>query len=392
MDTPTIFVAFGVTGDLMRLKILPALFALHCKGELPERFALIGVSRQELSNADLRSRIATYLSQVEMPLEKQQHIENFLQSVFTVKGDVTEPSLYITLAETFEALENTWGSTADKILSLTISPTLYRAAFDLLRHATFTKDTKRVRLMIEKPFGLSGKSAEKLQSILQNTFEERAIYRVDHYLAKEALSKIPPIDGMLVSSIKIIFSETGGIEKRGTFYDATGALLDVGQNHMLETLARVTMEHSRAEALEALHALNSEEVAASTTRAQYPEYKNIAGVSTNSQIETSFIIQTHIVSGRFAGVKVTLEGGKYMPENKKEVVVSYKDGRVITYPIGENKDRNEYEILISDCINGNQTRFVSRREITALWRFVDPILDGWHAGVVPLLVPQSSTK
>ncbi len=380
-DIPTIFVAFGVTGDLMRLKILPALFALYSKGELPERFALLGVSRKDISNADLRALISdalvVFLQKGEKGTVDEEKLNSFLQSVFAVQGDATERPVYEKLEETFEALEHTWGSVADKILYLSISPTLYKGAFEQLRHAVFTQNTKQVRLMIEKPFGLSGKSADKLQSILQNTFEERAIYRVDHYLAKEALDHTPAIDGSLVSSIAITFFETDGVEKRGSFYDATGALLDVGQNHMLQMLAKVTMEHSRAEALEALHPLSASEVALKTSRTQDPAYKKIPGVPPNSKTETAFTITSYITTGTFENVTVTLEGGKYMPENKKEIVITFKDGRVITHPIGENTARSEYEILIGDCIKGNQTRFVSKRENAALWRFVDPILEQW---------------
>ena len=384
-DTPTIFVAFGVTGDLMRLKILPALFSLYIKDELPERFALLGVSRREQSNADLRAHVEVALLEHSVFDGKVQEasdpkLASFLQSIFGIRGDAEDESLYSALADTFDALEHTWGDVADKIVYLSISPKLYRTTFEHLRHASFTQNTKRVRLMIEKPFGTSGKSSEKLQTILQNTFEERALYRVDHFLAKEALASLPQVDGTLVSSIKITFFETGGVEKRGSFYDATGALLDIGQNHMLEILARLTMEHSRAEAIEALRTLSQDEVALQTCRSQADLYLQVAGVAVDSPIETYFKITTTLESTRFKDVTVTLEGGKYMDENKKEVTVTFKDGRVLHHLISENKNRSEYETLIHDCIHGNQTLFVSKRENAALWRFIDPILESWHRG------------
>ena len=384
MDTPAIFVAFGVTGDLMRLKILPALFSLHTKGELPERFALVGVSRRDWSNADLRAHVADGLSAHIKDDGHAQKLQTFLQSLFFIKGDAQEAKLYETLGETFDALQGTWGTEADKILYLSLSPTLYREAFDHLRHATFAKNSKRVRLMIEKPFGVSGRSAEKLQSILENTFEERAIYRVDHYLAKEALSNIPVVDGSLVAEVHLTFFETGGVEKRGHFFDATGSLLDVGQNHLLKALARTTMKHSRVEALEALHALSPEEVAKHTVRAQYEGYRDIVGVAPDSNTETYFKITSTIDTPRFPSVRVVLEGGKRLAENRKEIRITFKDGRVVVHPIGENKDRGEYEILIHDCMRGNQTLFVSKREINALWRFIDPIIEGWKSNVVPI--------
>ncbi len=381
MDTPSIFVAFGVTGDLMRLKILPALYSLYTKGELPDRFAILGVSRRDWSNADLRSHVADVITK---DGEETPALHAFLQSLFFIKGDAQEEELYGKLTETFGVLESTWGVEADKILYLSLSPTLYREAFEHLRHAAFAQNTKRVRLMIEKPFGVSGKSAEKLQSILGNTFEERAIYRVDHYLAKEALSNIPAVDGSLVAEVHLTFFETGGVEKRGQFFDATGSLLDVGQNHLLKVLARTTMKHSRVEALEALHALSPDEVSKHTVRAQYDGYRDIPGVAPDSNTETYFKITSTIDTPRFPKVRIVLEGGKRMPEQKKEIRITFKDGRVITHPIGENKDRGEYEILIHDCMHGNQTLFVSKREVTALWNFIDPILEGWQSDVVPV--------
>ena len=384
MDTPSIFVAFGVTGNLMRLKILPALYALHTKGELPERFAILGVSRQDWSHADLRAYVAEVLGADTLSAEAHTALHIFLHSFFFVKGDTQEAALYDRLAETFSALESTWGVEADKILYLSLSSTLYRDAFEHLRHATFAKDSKRVRLMIEKPFGTSGKSAEKLHSILANTFEERAIYRVDHYLAKDALSTIPAVDGTLVSELHFTFLETAGVEKRGHFFDMTGALLDMGQNHMLKVLARTTMKHSRAEALEALHILSPDEVSKHTVRGQYDGYRDIPGVAPDSDTDTYFMITSTIDTPRFPSVRVILEGGKSMPENKKEIRITFKDGRVITHPIGDNKSRSEYELLIHDCMRGNQTRFVSKREVGALWRFIDPIIEGWRMNVVPI--------
>ncbi len=383
-----VFVAFGVTGDLMRLKILPALFALHSKGDLPERFALIGVSRRDWSQADLRSHIAGAVCPegfIPPSAEQAPELTSFLQSVFFVKGDAEDKVLYDKLSESFEALEAAWGSTADKVLYLSLSPTIYKVAFEHLRHAPFAQDTKRVRLMIEKPFGTSGKSADRLHTILQNTFEERAIYRVDHYLAKEAMQNVPAVDGTLVSEIHISFFETSGAEKRGAFYDVTGALRDVGQNHMLEMLARVTMEHSRSDAIEALPVISAGEVELSTIRGQYTGYTEIPGVQSNSTTETYFKITTIIDNARFPGVRVVLAGGKGMAENKKEIRITFKDGRILTHTIGENTDRSEYEILIHDCMRGNQTMFVSRREIIALWRFIDPINEGWKVSRTPLI-------
>lgn len=378
-ETPTIFVAFGVTGGLMREKILPSLYALFKKGDLPERFVLLGVSRKTWGDEDLRHYISTVVaSSIDTTEQKQEVLEKFLQCCFFIEGDTNDESLFEVLGGKFNHFDTLWKEVSSKILYIALPPQLYRHTFENLRRTPFTQSDSHIRLMIEKPFGTSGKYAEKLNTILEHTFSERSIYRVDHYLAKESLQNLDPIDGTLVESIHVRFFETAGVERRGSFYDTTGALRDIGQNHMLEMLALRIREHSRMEALKAIALLKPSDIESHVKRAQYAGYQSIPGVALHSKTETYFRVATHIAVGKFMGVAVVLEGGKAMHEDSKEIVVTFKDGRKIVTTITENKRRGEYEQLIYDCMNGNQTLFVRTDEANLLWRLTDPIIAAWE--------------
>jgi glucose-6-phosphate 1-dehydrogenase len=178
----------------------------------------------------------------------------------------------------------------------------------------------------------------------------------------------------LLQAVEVYFLEHGDASARGAFYDAIGALRDVGQNHMLELFAAV-VGGPRAEAIEALEKLSPEEVSARTSRGQYDGYTQGNGVSPTSQTETCFKIET-----RFGATKVVFEGGKGFNKDRKEVALTYRNGEQHVYRIDENRKRSEYEILILDCMRGDHSRFASMSEVLAAWRFIDPIEAAWQAG------------
>lgn len=368
---PEIFVAFGVTGDLMRQKILPELFLLHKNAELPENFTIIGVSRKDWSDTQLREYVANIVGQD----------ESFLNRLKFVQGDVNEK-------EVFEKLSETIGE-REAILYIALIPLLYKRAFENLVASPLAKNPEKLRLMIEKPFGTSGIEANELNEILHRAFSESQIYRVDHYLAKESLADIPPLSLENLKEIRITFLQKEGVEKRGAFFDATGATRDLGQNHMMQMFAAMsgglTSGHSevkppeRTQIIGDLRALSPEEVATKTSRAQWSGYRDIAGVAPNSQIETYFKIESS-----WRDIPVIFEGGKYMQEDRKEILLTYEDGKILRFPIENNKNKKEHQMLIMACMRGDHAPFMSAEEIAAQWRFIDPILDVWKSGKPPL--------
>ena len=352
MNTPLIFISFGITGELMKRKIVPALLKLRERKELPDKFKIIGISRR--------------------PADEMQ--EMFGEQFCHIQGDATEADTYTKLKELLEQMESAFNEPAQKIFYISTSPALYQIIFEHLAHlAAQSKNPERMKLMVEKPFGLSGAEAARLGAVLHRSFSESQIYRVDHYLAKESVRYAGvPLES--IQKIEAYFCETDGGQRRGASYDAVGALRDVGQNHLLEMLA-VALMPERLDFLEALAEAHVE----STSRAQHTTYREAPGVAPASQTETHFTCTL-----LWRGIGVTLAGGKYMPEDRKEVVLTHTDGTITHLPIVENAGPGEYERLMLDCVHNKHELFVGERELGLLWRFIDPIVQNWAQGKPPL--------
>jgi len=340
---PRFFVAYGVTGDLMRLKILPALYELHALGALPEEFSIIGVSRKPWDTEQLRD----YVRSIGL------HDESFVSRVSFLQGDASEATLYTTLAHNIQEER--------AVFYFSLSPALYESVFAILTMSPLSH--ANLRLMIEKPFGTSGPQAQTLLNTLTRVYTEEQLYLVDHYLAKEALLSLAPPQKNLVA-VDAYFLETDGVEKRGVSYDAMGALRDVGQNHLLEMVASV-LPGDRVSALRSLQPRPQ------AIRAQYDGYLTIPGVLPHSTTETYFEAQLN-----YGEIPVRLVGGKRMPHNRKEIMLTYEDGSV-SIPIGQNTGRSEYACLVQDCLEEKKERFVSLTEMQLLWQIIDPIVLHW---------------
>jgi glucose-6-phosphate 1-dehydrogenase len=379
-------IAFGITGDLMRLKIIPALFALYTQGTLPA-LKVLGLSRKTWTAGELQ----IYIKSVIEPHAKNKPTEsvNAFAALFDlVQGEADDPA-------SFEALKQK--SSGDCIFYLSVSPDFYTSIVRQIAATHF--DTKNALIILEKPFGSDGKSAHDLQATLLSVFAEEQIYRIDHYLAKKALEDIMKIrftepeyadlwNSTHITRITISLLEEVGVEARGSLYDSLGALRDVGQNHLLEVLALLTMEKSsvaehisRAQALSELIPLSPQEVEMATTRAQYQGYRSIDGVAPNSNTETYFSITARLKSPNWQGVPFILNAGKRIEASRKEVVVEFSDHRPVHIPLSGS---NEYEILLADIFKKKKDRFVSMDEVSLLWRFVDPIIASWQEGKPPL--------
>ncbi len=390
---PITLIAFGITGDLMRQKILPALFMLHEQGTLPKKSRIIGVSRRTWKDNEFE----TYLRQLvlaQLPSASPEALKLFIGLFKMVRGDVQNPETYKAVARACAMHEEETAGPTNRLLYLAIEPALYLNAVEhLAQSQLLMKRTSGpwTRIVLEKPFGLDLTSAQKLQEVLLGACSEGQIYRVDHYLAKKSLETIPPIDFSSVKEIAVRIMATTSVETRGVFYDSVGELRDMIQNHVLEVLACTLLanepqgilhRNARARTLEKLPVLSEQEIAAQTTRAQYPGYKEIAGVSPSSTTETHCSVRFILSQAPWSGVSVLLESGKKMPVAEKEIILSFKDREPVQVPL--TGDSHEYEVLLRDCIGGNPNRFVSQEEVIALWRFIDPIKQVWQTGVPPL--------
>ena len=457
---PTVLVVFGATGDLMERKIVPSLYYLFEKGHLPQRFRVIGVARRDIGDSGLRTAVADTVKRHSAKPPKSADLESFAGLFTYQRGEFHDMAAYGRLVDDLNAIDDEWGVCSNKLFYLAVPPSSYRTIFESLADSGLTAscgdDTSGdpggwTRIIVEKPFGRDAKTAQDLDELLGTLFEERQIYRIDHYLAKEMLQGImnfrfsnnllePSWDARAIERIEINLLETLGAEDRGEFYDGIGALRDVGQNHLLQMLALITMQQpaamdadsiraSRYAALRGLRRMVPDQVARHTFRAQYDGYRDAAGIARDSRTETFFRVATQLHMPGWEGVPVILQGGKKIGTVRKDIVVTFKhphpclcdgihaqnkvtftlepmesirirfwtkkpgfaeslEGRDFNFLLYEKEEKQqyveEYAKLLADAIAGDQTLFVSTREVRAMWEFIDPIEEAWEAGATPL--------
>lgn len=456
-DVPTVLVVFGATGDLMERKIVPALFHLREKGHLPEHFRVIGFARRDLA-AVFRGNVEEMVRARHATPIDERDVAAFAKAFTYARGLFDEDAAYERLAEALAVIDREWGVCANKLFYLAVPPDNYATIFEHLAGSGLAAGCGGpgpggwTRIVVEKPFGSDFRTAQELDQLLGSLFDERQIYRIDHYLAKEMLQGImsfrfsnslfePSWNRRAISRIEIDLLETIGAESRGAFYDGVGALRDVGQNHLLQMLALVTMAQpagtdadairaARFEALQRLKPLTRAQVGSCTYRAQYQGFRGIKGVAPDSDTETYFEVVTRLEAGDWRGVPVIMRGGKCLAEACKRVAVVFRrpapcmcaltddvenrvtfsleptdsitiafwtkkpgfetglEERDLQFSLYEREEKaqyvEEYAKLLADAIAGDQTLFVSTDETRAMWEFIDPIVSGWASGATPL--------
>ncbi len=464
-NIPTVLIIFGATGDLMTKKITPALFNLYKKDKLPKMLRIVGVARRNLSQEEFHKHVTDILTQKLGVKKNDQQLKDFLQHVIYHQGEFTQERTYSSLAKLLGRTDNEWKVCSNKLFYLAVPPDLYEMMFNHLSSSGLTipcgPDEGWTRVLVEKPFGKDAQTAERVDFLLSKLFKEEQIYRIDHYLGKEMLQNILSFrfsnnlfeqswNNKFIEKIEIKLLEKIGVEGRGPFYDGLGALIDVGQNHLLQMLALVTMDHpknlsaeivrkKRQEILEALCIPKVDEIKTDTFRAQYQNYTKIGGVKPQSRTETYFKIKTFLDLPRWQGMPIYLESGKRLKDQNKEIIVTFKHVTPCLCP-PENHYTNqvvfslepqeairisfltkkpgvssavevasrrfnfiyrkktsriqyveEYEKLLLDCVEGNQLLFLSTQEVRAMWNYIDSIVAAWGKDVVPLEKYQPDT-
>ncbi len=454
---PTILVLFGATGDLMKKKIVPALYHLYESDRLPALFHIIGFSRRDISTEAFRKQIAEILREHDDTELPEKTVTAFLNLFSYHQGNFSELQDYQRLAIDLGRIDGEWKTCANKLFYLAVPPLYYQTMLHHLADSGLTipcgPEGGWTRVLVEKPFGKDLKTAEELDLLLAQLFKEEQIYRIDHYLAKEMLQNILTFrfsNNLMESSwnnrhiekIEIKLYESIGVEKRGSLYDGLGALKDVGQNHLLQMLALITMSRTsmfdsvsirkkRSEILKTLIVPGPEEIVTNTIRGQYEGYTSVKSVQPTSQTETYFKVIAKLDSPRWQGVPIIIEAGKELPESRKEIIVTFKhlspclcpddnhykntvifslepeekiticfwskkpglkmelEEQSFEFNLGKSRKQKhkveEYERLLLDCIDGNQLLFVSTDEVKAMWRFIDPIVEMWSKNTVPLI-------
>jgi glucose-6-phosphate 1-dehydrogenase len=361
INFPTILIIFGATGDLMERKLLPAIFNLYQKKFLPEMFKMIGFSRSNMSEKEYRLWVKKNLS-------NKKGIRGFLSRVQYQSGLFENLASYKELGKKLGMVDEKYKICTNKLFYLAVPPNYYEEIFKNLYKSGLTRPCGPTegwtRVLVEKPFGEDLEKAEKLDKLLAKLFKEEQIYRIDHYLAKETVSNLivfrfaNSIFGNIwnkdfIEKIEIRLLEKNGVEKRGLFYDMLGALRDVGQNHLLQMLALITMDmpsnfsaesirNKKVEVLKSLPVFDLEALKKNTIRGQYQGYLSIPGVRQNSKKETYFKIKLELNHPHWKGVPVILESGKKMKKNLTEIKITFKIVKpcLFCYPFKKDVDKD----------------------------------------------------
>ncbi len=453
--TPTIFIIFGITGDLAGRKLLPSLLNLYVNKKLPQKFAIVGFSRRPFTREEFRMFIREHMK-VKIGQYKEEDVKHFIDHMYYEQGMFDKAESYMQLAQRLKNIDDGFQFCSNKLFHLSIPPSLYESIFDYLSNSGLTipcgGDQGWTRILVEKPFGSDIETARKLEKKLGELFDETQIFRIDHYLAKEALQNIiafrftnslfePLWNYKHIDKVHIKLLEKIGVETRGDTYDSIGALKDVGQNHMLQMLAMIAMEppkgfdadsirKERSRVLDKMKPITSKNISSKVVRGQYEGFKNEVGVREHTQTETYFRLESYIGTPRWKNVPFYLESGKALADSKTEIDIYFKNEKeeekqnVLTFRIQPDEGikirfwvktpgfemkveqkvlkfrysdsaslsvlPDAYEKVLYDAIMGDQTLFTSTDEVLHAWKFITPIIASWN--VVPLTIYKKGSQ
>jgi glucose-6-phosphate 1-dehydrogenase len=362
---PCVMVIFGATGDLTKRKLFPALYNL-AKGKLLAReFAVIGTARTEMNDQSFREQITQDLKKFATGEVEPDIWEWFLQRIYYLKGDANDPELYNVLKGRLKEIDQTHRTQGNYFYYLATAPEFFGEVARQLGAAGLANEGngRWRRVIFEKPFGHDLESARALNAEIKDVLNERQIYRIDHYLGKETVQNIlvfrfgnaifePIWNRRYIDHVQITSSETVGVEKRGGYYEHSGALRDMVPNHLFQLVSLTAMEppisfdadavrDEQAKVLQAISPIPPEEVLSRAVRGQYgegmmedqrvPAYRSEEQVAPNSTTETFVAIRLAIDNWRWADVPFFLRTGKRMPKRATEISIQFKRAPLLLF-------------------------------------------------------------
>jgi glucose-6-phosphate 1-dehydrogenase len=353
----TALVIFGATGDLARRKLLPALYNLAHEGALPEHFALVGNARSELSDEQFRELAISAVREFSRRTPDENVLAKLFEGARYIGGSFDDDAVYEGIERVLGEADGDAGRALNHCFYLSTAPAFFPVIVKALgAHGLDSKDGAEVRVIIEKPFGTRLHEARELNEIVLSEFEERQVFRIDHYLGKETVQNVLALrfaNGMFeplwnrnyIDHVQITASEDIGIGSRAGYYDKAGALRDLVQNHMLQLLTLLCMEppvdfsadevrDEKVKVLRAIHPPTEDEVPQMAVRAQYargnvageevPGYLDEEGVPEDSTTETYAALRLEVDNWRWAGVPMVLRTGKRLARKVTEIAVTLK--------------------------------------------------------------------
>jgi glucose-6-phosphate 1-dehydrogenase len=460
---PCALVIFGANGDLSRRKLVPALYNLMADGALPDPIAIVGIDRRTVTVDEFRASLRESTAQ----FSRRQPIDPATWDAFAAvldfaSGRFEDAKSYDSLKKMLECADRDRGTRGNRIFYLATPPQLFPVIIEnlhrngLLHRESASANEPFCRVIIEKPFGRDLSSAQALNQLLASYVDESQTFRIDHYLGKETVQNIlvfrfgnsifePLWNRKYIDHVQIDAAESIGVETRGRFYDTTGVLRDVAQNHLLQVLALSAMEpptsfdaddvrDEKMQVFRALRPIVGADVGTDVVRAQYRGYRNEEGVSPHSRTPTYVAMKVMIDNWRWQGVPFYVRAGKRLAAKRTCVSVYFQsiplclfpqlkacqmvepnvltlriqpyEGvslRFVTKVPGEHLSvanvrmnmsyadafhkpiLEAYERLLLDCMRGEAMLFMRRDGVEQSWRFVTPILEEWEADRRPSL-------